>query len=50
MRIDAVGVSSSDLKETTRFYSLLGFAFPVFKEGEDHLEPHFAGWLGAPDD
>jgi uncharacterized glyoxalase superfamily protein PhnB len=39
MRIDAVGVSSSNLKETVKFYSLLGFEFPDFKDDEDHLEP-----------
>lgn len=39
MRIDAVGVSSSNLKKTVAFYSLLGFEFPEFKDGEDHLEP-----------
>lgn len=38
MRIDAVGVSSSNIKETARFYSLLGFEFAEFKDGEDHLE------------
>ncbi len=39
MRIDAVGVSSSNLKQTVKFYSLLGFEFPEFKDDEDHLEP-----------
>jgi uncharacterized glyoxalase superfamily protein PhnB len=39
MRIDAVGISSSNLKETAKFYSLLGFEFPKFKADEDHLEP-----------
>jgi catechol 2,3-dioxygenase-like lactoylglutathione lyase family enzyme len=39
MRIDAVGVSSSNLKETVKFYRLLGFEFPEFKDNEDHVEP-----------
>jgi uncharacterized glyoxalase superfamily protein PhnB len=39
MKIDAVGVTSSDLKKTVAFYQLLGFQFGEFKEGEDHLEP-----------
>jgi uncharacterized glyoxalase superfamily protein PhnB len=39
MKIDAVGVTSSDLKKTVAFYQLLGFKFPEFKEDEDHLEP-----------
>jgi uncharacterized glyoxalase superfamily protein PhnB len=42
MKIDAVGVSSSNLKETVKFYSLLGFEFPEFKDDEDHLEPVMA--------
>ena len=39
MKLNAVGVSSSDLKKTVKFYQLLGFEFPEFKEDEDHLEP-----------
>lgn len=39
MRIDAVGVSSSNLKEAVKFYSLMGFEFPEFKDDEEHLEP-----------
>jgi uncharacterized glyoxalase superfamily protein PhnB len=39
MKIDAVGVSSSDLKKTAAFYELLGFEFDEIKEGEDHVEP-----------
>lgn len=39
MRIDAVGVSSSNLKETVKFYSMLGFEFTEFKDDEEHLEP-----------
>ncbi|WKZ29997.1 MAG: VOC family protein [Candidatus Dojkabacteria bacterium] len=39
MTIDAVGVASSNLKETVRFYTLLGFTFESFAEDEQHLEP-----------
>jgi catechol 2,3-dioxygenase-like lactoylglutathione lyase family enzyme len=39
MRIDAVGVSSSNLKQTAAFYELLGFKFGEIKDGEDHIEP-----------
>lgn len=38
MKIDAVGVTSSDFKKTVEFYSILGFSFPEFKTDEDHLE------------
>lgn len=39
MKIDAVGVSSSNLRNSARFYSLLGFEFAEFADDEDHLEP-----------
>lgn len=39
MKLDAVGVTSSNLKKTVEFYSFLGFQFPEFKEDEQHLEP-----------
>lgn len=39
MKIDAVGVASTDLQKTADFYRLLGFQFPEFKTDEDHLEP-----------
>jgi uncharacterized glyoxalase superfamily protein PhnB len=38
MNIDAVGVTSSDMKKSAEFYSLLGFVFPKFAEDEQHLE------------
>lgn len=38
VKIDAVGVSSSNFKKTVEFYTLLGFEFPEFNDGEDHLE------------
>ena len=39
MKIDVVEVTTSDMKRTAAFYTLLGFGFPEFKENEDHLEP-----------
>jgi uncharacterized glyoxalase superfamily protein PhnB len=39
MKIDAVEVTTSEMNRTVAFYQLLGFEFPDFKEGEDHLEP-----------
>jgi predicted enzyme related to lactoylglutathione lyase len=38
MEISAVGVSATDLGRAVAFYSLLGFSFPPFAEGEDHVE------------
>jgi uncharacterized glyoxalase superfamily protein PhnB len=43
MEISAVGVSATDLGRAVSFYSLLGFAFPAFDEGEDHVESSNAG-------
>lgn len=39
MKLAALGVTSSNLKETVKFYELLGFKFPEFSGDEDHLEP-----------
>ncbi len=39
MKLDAVAVSSSDLKRTMTFYSMLGFDFSNIEEGEEHIEP-----------
>lgn len=39
MKIDAVEVTTSDMKQTVAFYKLLGFEFPEFKDDGDHLEP-----------
>ncbi len=39
MKLNAVGVTSSNLQKTVEFYSLLGFKFPEFKSDEQHLEP-----------
>lgn len=38
MKLDAVGVSSKDIKKTIAFYILLGFEFPEIKEEEAHVE------------
>lgn len=39
MKLNAVGVTSSNLKKTAEFYTLLGFSFPIFEATEQHLEP-----------
>lgn len=39
MKIDAVGIASSDFKKTVAFYELLGFEFPDHGEEDQHLEP-----------
>jgi uncharacterized glyoxalase superfamily protein PhnB len=38
MKLNAVGVTSTNLKKTTQFYSLLGFQFPKFGADEQHVE------------
>lgn len=38
MKLNAVGVFTSNLSETVKFYSLLGFKFPEFKADEQHVE------------
>lgn len=38
MKIDAVGVSSSDFQKTVAFYAALGFEFPEFTPEDQHLE------------
>jgi predicted enzyme related to lactoylglutathione lyase len=43
MEISAVGVSATDLARAVAFYSLLGFSFPPFDAGEDHVESTNAG-------
>lgn len=39
MKIDAISVTSTNLKTTVRFYSLLGFVFSPLEGNEDHIEP-----------
>lgn len=39
MKLDAVGVTSSNLHKTIDFYRLLGFQFPDVKDGDLHIEP-----------
>jgi uncharacterized glyoxalase superfamily protein PhnB len=39
MKIDAISVTSRELATTAKFYSLLGFVFPAFKQDVGHLEP-----------
>lgn len=38
MKLNAVGVTTSNLAKTVEFYTLLGFKFPEFKDDEGHLE------------
>lgn len=38
MKIDAVGVASTNLHKTLDFYSLLGFKFAECKDDEQHVE------------
>ncbi len=38
MKIDAIGVASSDFAATAKFYALLGFKFPQFAADAKHLE------------
>lgn len=38
MKLDAVGVTTSDMQKTVAFYSLLGFTFPEFKPEDPHVE------------
>lgn len=38
MQLNAVAVSSKDLKKTMEFYKLLGFEFSEIQEGEAHVE------------
>ncbi|UYN88895.1 MAG: VOC family protein [Anaerolineales bacterium] len=39
MKIDAVGISSTNLEKTVAFYKLLGFQFSEYDPKEQHLEP-----------
>lgn len=39
MKLNAVGVSTSNLRISVGFYTVLGFEFPQFKDNEQHLEP-----------
>ena len=39
MKLNAVGVTSTNLQKTIQFYTLLGFQFPELKDGEGHIEP-----------
>ena len=43
--LDAIGIVSRDLRESVRFYRLLGLDFPVDPAGEDHLEAKTASGL-----
>ena len=38
MKLDAVGVSSKDIRRSVEFYRLLGFEFPEFTNEDRHVE------------
>ncbi len=38
MKLNAIGITTSNMQTTIEFYTLLGFEFPEYK-GEDHIEP-----------
>lgn len=40
MKISAIGVVASNLRETAKFYETLGFKFSDFPDDEDHIEAH----------
>jgi uncharacterized glyoxalase superfamily protein PhnB len=39
MKLNAIGIVSTNMQRTIAFYSLLGFKFGQVKPGEDHIEP-----------
>lgn len=39
MKIDAVGVATSNMEKTVEFYTLLGFKFSNYKPEDPHVEP-----------
>ena len=38
MILDAIGIVATNMKNSIKFYRLLGLNFPDFKEGEEHDE------------
>ena len=38
MKIDAIGVKSTDLAKTISFYSIFGFTFPELNDEDQHIE------------
>ncbi|MFJ4713921.1 VOC family protein [Streptomyces sp. NPDC088785] len=45
MRMDAIGVATSDLPASLAFYRLLGLAFPDGAEEQPHVETELAGGI-----
>ena len=39
MRLNAIGVVSTNIAKTVEFYTLLGFEFKDFKPDDEHVEP-----------
>ena len=38
MKLNAVGVTSTDMQATIKFYTLLGFTFPEYNPEDPHIE------------
>jgi catechol 2,3-dioxygenase-like lactoylglutathione lyase family enzyme len=38
MKLNAIGVSSSNLNKTIEFYKLIGFEFPELADEQDHID------------
>ncbi|MEU6847169.1 VOC family protein [Streptomyces sp. NPDC046716] len=45
MRMDAIGVATSDLAASLAFYRLLGLTFPEGAERQPHVETELAGGI-----
>lgn len=39
LKLDAIGITSSDMVASAKFYALLGFSFASFAPDAKHLEP-----------
>lgn len=39
MKLNAIGVTSTNIPKTVEFYTLLGFEFKDFKPDDEHVEP-----------
>lgn len=45
MKLDAIGITAKNIKDSVRFYTLLGLDFPDLTEGTDHIEARTASGL-----
>ena len=39
MKLDAISITSKNIPEAVKFYSLIGFTFPSFEPDTKHIEP-----------